>query len=110
MLTSSRILRQENYLIALFNKDLLDLRVRIPIPPTLVPYTPDRLLQPLSADGGLPAAGVKERRFVTFGDNTLTKALEWNVRFCLMGYLFDRRGQVRRDFVGGKKRKDLVDG
>lgn len=27
-----------------------------------------------------------------------------------MGYLFDRRGQVRKEFVKEKRRKDLVEG
>lgn len=109
-LTCSRILRQENYLIALFNKDLLDLRVRLPVPHFLVPYVPVRYLAPPSS-GALPSNEVsQERRFVSFGKNTLTKALEWNLRFCLMGYLFDRRGQVRKEFVRERGRKDLVEG
>jgi autophagy-related protein 9 len=51
-----------------------------------------------------------ERRFLSFGANTLTKALEWNLRFCLLGYLFDRRAQVRREFVKDRKKADLVEG
>ena len=106
----SRILRQENYLIALFNKDLLDLRVRLPVPHSMVHLVPANLLAPPSF-GTLPTndAG-EERRFISFGKNTLTKALEWNLRFCLMGYLFDRRGQVRKEFVRERGRKDLVEG
>jgi autophagy-related protein 9 len=105
----SRILRQENYLIALFNKDLLDLRVRIPAPKFLLDNIPASLVTPLTSDG-LPttADGSHERRYIVFGANTLTKALEWNLRFCLMGYLFDARGQVRKEFIRERKRKDLV--
>ena len=40
----------------------------------------------------------------------MTKSLEWNLRYCLMVYLFDRRGQVRKEFVKEKRRGDLVDG
>jgi hypothetical protein len=40
----------------------------------------------------------------------LTKSLEWNLRYCLMAYLFDRSGQVRKEFVKEKRRGDLVDG
>lgn len=107
----SRILRQENYLIALFNKDLLDLRVRFPVPHSLVPYVPPHLLAPPTSQA-LPSTQTdqRERRFISFGKNTLTKALEWNLRFCLMGYLFDERGQVRKEFVKEKRRKDLVEG
>ncbi|KAG8893111.1 autophagy protein atg9, partial [Tulasnella sp. 417] len=71
-------MRQENYLIALFNKDLLDLRV--PLPPIL-----DRFF------GGYLNGG-----------NTLTRALEWNLRYCLMGHLFDRSGRVRKSLLKEK--------
>lgn len=107
----SRILRQENYLIALFNKDLLDLRVRLPIPHRLEALVPPAFIAP-PVQSGLPSTNTDsgQRKFLTFGENGLTKALEWNLRFCLMGYLFDRRGQVRREFVKEKGRKDLVEG
>ena len=106
---ASRILRQENYLIALFNKELLDLRVRVPIPSSLQPYIPSSVL--LSIERTLPTAEASSSpRYLTLGTNTLTKALEWNLRFCLMGYLFNRRGEVSREFVRGGRRKDLVQG
>ncbi|KAH9958329.1 autophagy protein Apg9-domain-containing protein [Russula dissimulans] len=79
---ANRIMRQENYLIALFNKDLLDLRV--PFQRTW-----------LTEDG-------KGR--------TLTRALEWNLQFCLMEYLFDKRGRVRKVFLKSKNRTALIDG
>ncbi|KIR54433.1 autophagy-like protein 9 [Cryptococcus gattii Ru294] len=107
---ANRILRQENYLIALFNKDLLDLRVRIPVPHIFTAFIPSSMLI-LSADPPLPSLQSEpERKFLSFGANHLTKALEWNLRFCLLGYLFDRRGQVRKEFVKEKRRKDLVQG
>lgn len=108
--SSSRILRQENYLIALFNKDLLDLRVRIPIPHALVGLVPAHLLAPPTSNIPTAHGEAEERRFLSFGANTLTKALEWNLRFCLMGYLFDHRGQVRKEFISQRKRKELVEG
>jgi autophagy-related protein 9 len=79
---ANRIMRQENYLIALFNKDLLDLRVPLP-------------------RGGFAEEG-KGR--------TLTRALEWNLRFCLIWYLFDTRGRVRKVFLKSKNRAALVEG
>jgi autophagy-related protein 9 len=107
-------LRQENYLIALFNKDLLDLRVRLPLSPAIIPFIPSSLLSPITTtnlpSGSEPNPAKAEKRFLSFGANTLTKALEWNLRFCLMGFLFDGRGQVRREFVKERKRKDLVEG
>lgn len=79
-------MRQENYLIALFNKELLDLR--IPMPLFL-------------------------KRFVTPEEGkgkTLTQALEWNLRFCLMEYLFDPHGRVRKVFLKAKNRRALIEG
>ena len=79
---ANRIMRQENFLIALFNKELLDLRVPLP--------------------NGWPTEEGKGR--------TLTRALEWNLQFCLMEYLFDRRGRVRKVFLKSKNRMALIDG
>jgi autophagy-related protein 9 len=84
---ANRIMRQENYLIALFNKDLLDLRV--PLPPKL------KQMLRQSDDG-------KGR--------TLTRVLEWNLRFCLMEYLFDPQGRVRKVFLKTKNRAALIEG
>ncbi|ODO03086.1 hypothetical protein I350_05931 [Cryptococcus amylolentus CBS 6273] len=107
---ANRILRQENYLIALFNKDLLDLKVRIPVPHALDNMFPSTLLT-TSADPTLPEyLNAPRRKYLSFGANHLTKALEWNLRFCLLGYLFDWRGQVRKEFVREKRRQDLVQG
>lgn len=72
-------MRQENYLIALFDRKLLDLRVPLPL-----------ILQ-----GGEQA-------------QTLTRALEWNLRACLLGHLFDQRGVVRGVFLKEKHRKGLA--
>lgn len=80
-------MRQENYLIALFNKDLLDLRM--PLPPKL------KQILRQSDDG-------KGR--------TLTRVLEWNLRFCLMEYLFDPQGRVRKVFLKTKNRAVLIEG
>ncbi|KZT70066.1 APG9-domain-containing protein [Daedalea quercina L-15889] len=84
---ANRIMRQENYLIALFNKELLDLRV--PPPPFL-------------------------KRFVDSPEDgkgrVLTRALEWNLRFCLMEYLFDESGKVRKVFLKSKNRTVLIEG
>ncbi|KAJ7583030.1 putative transmembrane protein [Mycena floridula] len=83
---ANRIMRQENYLIALFNKDLLDLR--IPLPQAL-------------------------KRFIIEEDGKgklLTQALEWNLRFCLMEYLFDQQGKVRKVFLKSKNRAALIEG
>ncbi|MCO5599876.1 hypothetical protein L7F22_053983 [Adiantum nelumboides] len=75
---ANRIMRQENYLVALFNKDVLDLSI--------------------------PIFGLQKRT------PELTRTLEWNLTFCLLGFLFDHRGQVRKQFVTERHRKDLIEG
>uniref|UniRef100_A0A0W0FWS5 Autophagy-related protein 9 n=1 Tax=Moniliophthora roreri TaxID=221103 RepID=A0A0W0FWS5_MONRR len=82
---ANRIMRQENYLIALFNKDVLDLRV--PLPQMLKRFVPEE-----SGKGKM-----------------LTRALEWNLRFCLMQYLFDEHGKVRKVFLKSKNRSALIE-
>lgn len=86
---ANRIMRQENYLIALFNKEILDLRV--PIPTILQPYLGNYLGEEIQKG------------------QVLTQALEWNLRFCLMNYLFDESGRVRKSILKEKNRKKLVE-
>ncbi|XP_006458033.1 hypothetical protein AGABI2DRAFT_183133 [Agaricus bisporus var. bisporus H97] len=83
---ANRIMRQENYLIAMFNKELLDLRV--PFPKVL-----ERFVAEEKGKG-----------------KVLTQALEWNLRFCLMDYLFDHHGRVRKVFLKSKNRALLIEG
>lgn len=89
---ANRIMRQENYLIALFNKELLDLRS--PIPKFVA-----RLLN-THGGGSIHGEGKSE---------TLTQALEWNLRFCLMEWLFDKSGRVNRAFLNSRNRKVLIE-
>lgn len=81
---ANRIMREENYLIAIFNKDLLDLRVPLP--------------------------GLLNRFFnIDEGHGlTLSTALEHNLRICLMRYLFDSRGRVKEAFLKEKNRDTLI--
>ncbi|KAF8798110.1 APG9-domain-containing protein [Phlegmacium glaucopus] len=85
---ANRIMRQENYLIALFNKDLLDLRVPWP-----------RAIKKFGFGAEAQGKG-----------KVLTQALEWNLRFCLMEYLFDEHGKVRKVFLKAKNRVALIEG
>jgi autophagy-related protein 9 len=89
---ANRIMRQENYLIALFNKELLD--VRVPFP---------HFVQRWMDSGATVDGGEGKGRM-------LTRALEWNLRFCLMGYLFDVHGRVRKVFLKQKNRAALIEG
>ncbi|KAI8974109.1 autophagy protein Apg9-domain-containing protein [Pilobolus umbonatus] len=72
---ASRIMRKENYLIALFNKDLLN--ITIPLP-----YLQSR--------------------------HIFTKDLEWNLSFCLLDFIFDRKGQIRKRFLKERNRPILI--
>ncbi|KAG8794970.1 autophagy protein atg9 [Ceratobasidium sp. 428] len=78
---ANRIMWQENYHIALFDRGLLNLRVPLP-------------------------------RFLQFGNEpgqqTLTRALEWHLRACLLGHLFDHRGTVRTVFLKERNRAGLA--
>jgi autophagy-related protein 9 len=95
----SRILRQENYLTALFNKDILDLHVRIPLPRQAAGLLPGSLIRHESEE---------DRFYLCFGRNSLTQSLEWNLRFCLLGFMFDERRHVRKEFVRGRNRDEAV--
>lgn len=83
---ANRIMRQENYLISLFNKELLDLRVPLPQPLRWI-------------------VGEEEGK-----GRMLTRALEWNLRFCLMEFLFNPSGKVRKIFLHSKNRPQLIEG
>jgi hypothetical protein len=74
---ASRIMRKENYLIALFNKDLLDITIPLPY--------------------------LREKHI-------FTKDLEWNLSFCLLGFVFDNRGQMKKRFLKEKNKHILVAG
>ncbi|KIM81480.1 hypothetical protein PILCRDRAFT_8829 [Piloderma croceum F 1598] len=92
---ANRIVRQENYLIALFNKELLDLHV--PLLPALDRLVGGKVGRRLGPDG----EGIEKM---------LTRPLVWNLRFCLMGLLFDPQGRVRKVYLKGKNRTALIEG
>ncbi|KZO97798.1 APG9-domain-containing protein [Calocera viscosa TUFC12733] len=85
---ANRIMRQENYLIALFNKELLDLS----LPLSLLPL-PSFINVKTSPGGG-----------------TLTRALEWNLRFCVMEFFCDPYGRPRQVFLKERNSKVLIEG
>ncbi|GAA5965569.1 hypothetical protein JCM21900_005159 [Sporobolomyces salmonicolor] len=82
---ANRIMREENYLIALFNKDVLDISLPLPLAIAKI---------------------VRKRRF---GKSMLTQTLEWNLSFCLVGFLFGQDGQVRRAFLSERNKTELVE-
>jgi autophagy-related protein 9 len=74
---ANRIMRIENYFIAMINRDILDLSLPVPF---------------------------LNRRPV------LTRALLWNIKLCIMNYVFDEQGQVRPAFVRDTHKRLLADG
>jgi autophagy-related protein 9 len=74
---ANRIMRKDNYMIALFNKDILNITIPLPYLRTKYMFTRD---------------------------------LEWNLSFCVLSYVFDDRGQVRKRFLKAKNRTLLVAG
>ncbi|KAG8875846.1 autophagy protein atg9 [Serendipita sp. 405] len=91
---ANRIMRQENYLISMFNKDLLDLRLPLPA----------------FARKILIMTGIYQEESTNSGaGTTLTRALEWNLRFCLMDFLFDRSGRVKDAFLKERNRETLIE-
>ncbi|GAA5868016.1 hypothetical protein JCM8547_000782 [Rhodosporidiobolus lusitaniae] len=99
---ANRIMREENYLIALFNKDVLD--ISLPLPPIL--HRPAALLFGATSDSHEGGGGGRK---VRFGKHMLTQTLEWNLSFCLLGFLFGRDGQVRRAFLSERNKGELVE-
>ncbi|KAJ3056688.1 autophagy protein atg9 [Rhizophlyctis rosea] len=72
---ANRIMRKENYMIAIFNKDVLDLTV---------PWVVKRQM--------------------------LTQIMEWNLSFCILSYVFNERGHVRKRFLKEVNRTRLING
>eukprot|EP01134_Creolimax_fragrantissima_P004268 CFRG4268T1 len=74
---ANHIMREENFLIALFNKDVIPLHLNLPFIGK-IPYFP--------------------------------KSLEWSIRKCLMGYVFDRKHRVHPHFRLKGKAHELSHG
>ncbi|CAM9271814.1 unnamed protein product [Choristocarpus tenellus] len=74
---ASRIMRKENYLIAMLNKGIL--RLSLPLP-----FLGRR------GHGTLGAST---------GQQFLTKSLEWSVHFCVLNHMFNQKFTVRRMFL-----------
>lgn len=81
-----RLMRGENYLIALFNKNLVDLRLP------------------------LEKGGIYEKILnqTPLGGQVLTRALEANISWCILGHLLDQEGNVRVTFTRAEDRAQLI--
>ncbi|KAE8227842.1 hypothetical protein CF326_g7247 [Tilletia indica] len=96
---ANRIMRQENYLIALFNKDVLSLNVPFQVP---LPSFATSILGLNQSHG--TSVGLGKPKPV------LTRSLEWNLHFCLLGFFFDQDGQLNQAVLSERNRTALVDG
>lgn len=76
---ANRIMRKENYMIALINKEVLDFS--IPVPLFL-----DNLIS---------------RRSV------LTRTLEWNLKLCIDNFIFNENGQIHQNILKESSRNQL---
>lgn len=79
---ANRIMRMENYMIALINKDVLDLSVDLPL----------------------------SRRNVSLLNNklVLTRTLEWNIKLCVNNFIFNQHGQINPKVLKEMNRNRLA--
>lgn len=76
---ANRIMRKENYMIALINKEVLDL---------LIP-TPSILTSIVSRH------------------SVLTRTLEWNLKLCIDNFVFNENGQINQNILKESSRNQL---
>lgn len=93
-------MRQENYLIALLSPGPATVGSGVPV------ATPPRPRIDLSLSHILPVwtpATLRERQW-------LTRVVVWNLRFCLLGFLFDggAGGEVRRGVLRSKGNRAVL--
>ena len=100
---ANRIMRKENYLIALFNKSVLNLAIPIPLA-----LSRSRSFTFLTDRLAIATSTLQEANNPSLKLVFLTKTLEWNLSFCLLGFLFGPDGQVRRAFVQEKSKSELI--
>lgn len=77
---ANRIMRKENYMIALVNKDIMDLS--IPVPPIA--------------------------RSVFSNKAVLTRTLEWNLKICINNFMFNDNGQINPNILKESSRNQLA--
>lgn len=79
---ANRIMRRENYIIALINKDTLNLGFELPVLSVLNPILSTRAV--------------------------LTRTLEWNLKLCIYNFVFNNQGQVNPNVLKDYNRNMLA--
>lgn len=85
---ANRIMRKENYMIALINKEVLDL---------LIPMF-SQVLSSL----------VLGQMNVFTTKSVLTKTLEWNLKLCINNFVFNNHGQINNNILQEASRNQLA--
>ncbi|GLI70528.1 hypothetical protein VaNZ11_015443 [Volvox africanus] len=99
----SRIMRKDNYLIAMINRNVLQLHLQTPPDaPLLVRRVMDAMLLLMGGGGSGSGCGGSSGC-----PPMLTKTLEWNLRWCILDYMFDDQFRIRPGFsdVAALKRR-----
>lgn len=78
---ANRIMRKENYIIALINKEVLDLSLSIPFSSKLNSFLSNK--------------------------SVLTKTLEWNIKLCINNFIFNQHGQINSNVLKDFNRNQL---
>ena len=79
---ANRIMRKENYFIALINKDVLDLSLSLPLLGSLNYFLTTKAV--------------------------LTRTLEWNIKLCINNFVFTPQGQLKPDIMKEFNRNQLA--
>ena len=89
LVVAQRIMRRENFMIAFFNLELLDLTL-----PNLIPgWTPHLLKQWLGNSGSTTTSQHSKQIFYS-------KSIEWSIYFCVLNYMFNHSRKIRPAFYG----------
>ncbi|CUM57301.1 Autophagy-related protein 9 [Debaryomyces fabryi] len=78
---ANRIMRKENYIIALINKEVLDLSLSMPFSSKLNSFLSNK--------------------------SVLTKTLEWNIKLCINNFIFNQHGQINSNVLKDFNRNQL---
>lgn len=107
---ANRIMRKDNYLVALFNKNVLNLAVPVPAALAQSPafcYAMGRLgIATTPLDARARRGQVQAQQGAQSGQ--LTKVIEWNLTSCILGFVFGPDGRVRPGVVHERNKGELV--